>query len=302
MSPTRVSKTPYLLLAACVAAALAACSGGRTGGSEASPPKSSGGPTAVTINGEAVPQALLDAFASIRGMDLANPQQRERAMKQLTDLVLVDQLARKDGYASDPGFASMVELGRLQAVSAAAMRHLQKTEAIDDAAIRAEYDRQTAKGAGMAYDFSQMTYADEASARKAAAAIGAKPFDATLDSYRKDARSARNYTQVRAAQVTPAMAAALEALKPGETTKEPVQLPQGWTVLHVAAANEVPQPPFEQVKDGLRRTLAKRSVDEHMARLRESASVVQADPPPAPASVQESKGPTPVPPAPAAGQ
>lgn len=267
-----------LSLAVLALAALGGCGG--QGGGTAAPSAAVSGPVVVTVNGEAVPQKLLDAFAIARGMDLSNPQQRERALKQLTDFVLLEQLAKKEGYPNDADFAAQVELGRLQAASSATMRQLQKSIAIDDAAIRAEYDQQVAKGAGMAYDFSQMIYADQAAAQKAAVAIAAKPFDPTLDSYRKDARSARNFSRARSTQMAPPLATALAALKPGETTKTPVQLPQGWAVLHLTAANEAPQPAFEQVKEGIRRTLSKRAGDERIAKLREGAKIVLADPPP----------------------
>lgn len=283
MKSANLTTSIRLSLAAFALVVLGGCSGGQSGAGSASSSAAASGPVVVTVNGEAVSQKLLDAFAIGRGMDLSNPQQRERALKQLTDFVLLEQMAKKEGYTKDEDFASMIELGRLQAVSSAAMRQLQKTITVDDAAIRAEYDQQAAKGAGTAYDFSQMIYADEAAAKKAAAAIGAKPFDQTLDSYRKDARSARNYNKARSTQMPPPMVTALAALKPGETTKTPVQLPQGWAILHLTAVSEIPQPPFEQLKEGIKRTLAKRAGDERITKLRETATIVLADPAPAPA-------------------
>lgn len=282
MKSRNLTTSIRLSLAAVALAVLGGCSGGQSGAGPA-PSSAVSGPVVVTINGEAVPQRLLDAFAIARGMDLSNPQQRERALKQLTDFVLLEQMAKKDGYTNDPDFAALVELGRLQAVSSAATRHMQKTITIDDAAVRAEYDKQAAKGSGQAYDFSQLIYADEAAAKKAATAIAAKPFDQTLDSYRKDARSARNYNKARSTQMPPPMLAALTELKPGETSKTPVQLPQGWAILHLTAVSEIPQPPFEQVQEGIKRTLAKRASEERIAKLRDGATIVLADPAPAPA-------------------
>lgn len=306
MKSANLSISIRLSLAVLALAVLGGCSGSQSGGGSAPSTTTATGPTVVTINGEAVPQNLLDAFAIARGIDLSNPQQRERALKQLTDFVLLEQLAKKEGYTNDPEFVAAVDLGRLQTISSAATRQLQKTLVVDDAAVRAEYEQQAAKGAGVAYDFSQIVYADEAAAKKAAAAINAKPFDATLDSYRKDARMARNFNKVRSTQLPPPLATALTALKPGETTKTPVQLPQGWAVLHLTTANEIPQPPFEQVKEGIKRMLGKRLGDERITKLRESATIVLADPPPPPAAAatKPAAGPRSVPmtptPAPAA--
>lgn len=291
-----------LTLASLVLAVLAGCSPGQ-GGNDATPSADSG-PAVEVVNGEPVPQRLLDAFAIARGIDLSNPQQREKALKQLTDYVLLAQLAKNEGYTKDPEFAAAVEFGRLQALSTATSRRLQKTTEVDDAAVRAEYDQQAAKGGGTAYDFGQIVFADKAAAEKAATAIGAKPFDQAMETYRKDARMARNFSKVRSTQLPPALAEALGALKPGETTKTPVQLPQGWAVLHLTASNPIPQPPFEQAKEGIKRTLARRAVEERFAKLRESAKITLTDPPPpaSAAAIRPSTPSAPLRPAPTAAQ
>jgi len=235
-----------------------------------------------TVNGEAVPQRLLDALAQSRGIDLSNPQMREKALKQLTDSVLLAQAAKKNGYASDPEFAAAVELGRLQGVASATMRQLQTKSAVDDAAVRAEYDAQAAKGGASEYDFGQIVFATQEQATKAAAEVaGGKNFDQVVETYRKDARMARNFPKVRASMLPPPLATALADLKAGETTKTPIQLPQGWALVHLTAVNTVPQPPFEQMKEGLRRTLSRKASEDHMSKLRDEAKITLTDPPPA---------------------
>lgn len=278
MKPSRFPRTPRSILVVLALAMQAACSG-PSGDPSAEARKAVDGPVAMTVDGEAVAQPLLDAFAQMRGLDLANPQQRERAVKQLADLVLVDQFVAKQDFGSDPAFAAMIEIGRLQAVSASTLRHLQATLVVDDAAVREEYERQVAKGAGMTYTFSQMVYADEAAARKALKAMQGKPFDLSLDSYRKGARTARSFSNLRAAQLSPDMVTVMGTLKPGDTVKEPVQLPQGWTILHLSSSGMLQPPAFEQLKDPIRRQMLRRAADERLAKLREGATVVVADAP-----------------------
>jgi len=271
-----------LPFAALALAVLAGCGGGSgSSGSGGGIQLSDNGGVVETVNGEAVPQRLLDALAQSRGIDLSNPAMREKALKQLTDTVLLAQAAKKQGFGSDPEFAAAVELGRLQGIASATMRQLQTKSTVDDAAVRAEYDAQAAKGGASEYDFGQIVFATEEQANKASAEInGGKNYDEVVEAYRKDARMARNFPKVRASMLPPQLAGALAGLKPGETTKAPVQVQQGWALVHLNALNSVPQPPFEQMKEGLRRTLSRKASEDQMTKLRDEAKVTLTNPPP----------------------
>jgi peptidyl-prolyl cis-trans isomerase C len=272
-----------LPFAALALAVLAGCGGGAGGSGPGSGgiQLSDNGGVVETVNGEAVPQRLLDALAQSRGIDLSNPAMREKALKQLTDTVLLAQAAKKQGFGSDPEFAAAVELGRLQGIASATMRQLQTKSTVDDAAVRAEYDAQAAKGGTSEYDFGQIVFATEEQAAKAAADVnGGKNYDEVVETYRKDARMARNFPKVRASMLPPQLAAALAGLKPGETTKTPVQVQQGWALVHLNALNSVPQPPFEQMKEGLRRTLSRKASEDQMTKLRDEAKVALTNPAP----------------------
>lgn len=279
----KYATTPILSIAisAMALAVLSACSGNPGGSAGSAASATDSGPVVEVVNGEPVSQRLFDAFAAGRGIDLANPQAREKALKQVTELVLLSQVAKKQGYDKDPDMIAAAELGRLQGAAGATLKQLQKEIVVDDAALQAEYAQLAAKGGTLEYDFGQIVFADKDQAAKAAAAIaGGKTFDVVMEASKKDARMARSFTKIRSTQLPPPLAQALAALKPGETTKSPVQLPQGFVVLHLGAANTIPQPPFEQMKEGLRRGVIKRLSEERLTKLRDEAKVTLTDPPP----------------------
>jgi len=235
------------------------------------------GPSVAHVNGEPVSAKLLDAFGTYRNLDLSKPQLRERALSQITDLVLMEQAARQAGYLNDPEFAAAAELGRLQGISTAAAKLFRQESQIDDATVRAEYERQ-ATNAGQEYEFAQLVFATQEEAARAAAEVAAgKSFDQVLEAHRKDASVARQFPKTRSAQLPAPLTAALAALKPGESTKTPLQLPQGWALLRLTSAAAVPPPPFEQVKENIRRMLARRAGDERMAKLRADAKITLGD-------------------------
>jgi peptidyl-prolyl cis-trans isomerase C len=268
-----------LVLAVLSLAVLAGC--GRSAGDGGVVQLADPGPAVETVNGQPVPQRLLDALARARNWDLSKPEFRERALKELTGLVLVAEAARDEKFASDPDFAAAVELSRLQGLSAASFAEFQKRAQVDDTVLRAEYDKQIAKSGGAEYDFSNMVFATEPEAIKAAGEVLAgKPFDQVLEEHKKDARQARSFNHVRVAQMPEPLAQALQSMKPGETTKVPVQTKFGWHVAHLTATTPYSPPPFDQVKDNLRRSLVKRAGDERVTKMREEAKIVLTDPPP----------------------
>lgn len=280
IDPTSVFPKSALATVIAATVMLTACSGG--GGNSignGSVHLSSDGGVVETVNGEAVPQRLLDALAEARGMDLANPAMRERALKQLTEMVLLAQAAKKEGFDKDPQFAATAEFLRLQGVATATTKRLHAGAVVDDAAVRAEYDRQ---GPTTELEFGQMLFASKEAADAAAADVaGGKPWEQVVEARRKDARMARDFPKVRSTALPPPLKAALADLKPGDTTKAPLQTPQGWMLVHLKSSTEVPPLPFEQVKEGLRRTLARKAGDERIEQLRQDAKIVVTDPPPA---------------------
>ena len=66
---------------------------------------------------------------------------------------------------------------------------------------------------------------------------------------------------------------ALASLKDGESTKLPVKTEFGYHVVHLDIVNPYTPPPFEQVKEGIRRATQVKIAQERMKKLRESAKI-----------------------------
>jgi peptidyl-prolyl cis-trans isomerase C len=235
------------------------------------------GPPVEVVNGENVPQRLLDALARSRGWDLSKPQLRERALKELTNYVLVAQAARKENLAGDIDLDALAEVSRLQAVYTAAIAAFEENSAIDDDALHAEYEKQVAR-IGPEYGITQIVFASEADAAKVAAEVASgKPFDKVFEAHKKKAVQMRTLAHVRTRQLPQPLADALAGMKAGETSRAPVKTPMGWHVVHVDTVSPHAGPQFENVKESLRRSLAKRASDERMGKLRAEAKITRAN-------------------------
>jgi peptidyl-prolyl cis-trans isomerase C len=278
-------------------AAVAACSSdkGTTSGQatgQATIQLADSGPTVETVNGEAVPQRLLEALGRARNLDIAKPEVRDRALKELANYVVAAQAARDEKLMSDPDFAAQVEVLRLQAISTATVTEFQKRAQVDDAALHDEYEKQIARNSQPIYNFSQIVFRNQADAIKAAAEIVAgKTFEKVADTRKTEVLQTRTLTNVRAAQLPEGLAKALEAMKPGETSKVPVQTPLGWLVVRLDATTARPQPTFDDLKENLRRAALKRAGEERMMKLRADAKITRTEP--APSSSQTGTPATP---------
>jgi peptidyl-prolyl cis-trans isomerase C len=234
------------------------------------------GPPAETINGEEVPVRLVDAVIHQRNWDPTRPDLRDRALKEITNIVLNAQAAKKENFLADPDFAAQIELGRLQALSNATAAAFRERAPFDEAAARADYEKRVVAGGKPDYDFTQIVMRSQAEAQKVVAELKSKPFDKVVEAHQKDALQTRSLKHVRGAQLPEPMAKALDGLKPGEAVKEPLQTPLGFVILRLDGVTPYTPPPFEQVRDNMKRQAQKRAGEEQLAKIHAEAKIVPA--------------------------
>ncbi|HET8942595.1 MAG TPA: peptidylprolyl isomerase [Rudaea sp.] len=231
-------------------------------------------PFAETVNGTAVPMSLLDAFAQTRHLDMNKPEQRDRALKGLTDFVLMAQEAQRQNLYSARKFQAQVEVARLQGVADATFAQFTQLTPISDTILKAEYDSEVARTGKRTYDFSQLLFANQDDAIKAEGEIlSGESFAKVFDAWQDKAKQAKSFTRVRLDQVPEELGKVLASLSNGETTKVPVKTEFGWHVVHLDISNPFTPPPFDQVKAGIRRDMQVKIGQQRLAKLREQAKV-----------------------------
>ena len=239
------------------------------------------GDPAIRVNDQPVSAALLSNVAQGRGLDLAKPEQRQRAIKELSDYLILARAAEKSGVAVDPDALATIEAARLQGLANATLAHYGKTHPVTDEMLKAEYDQQLQKAGAHSYDFTQILFENEGDAMKASAEVlGGKAFQAVFDEWAPKTRQSKAYKAVRLTQLpAPELAEALKSLKPGEATKVPIKTGFGWHLLQLQAVNDVTPPPFEQVKSELRRVMLKRQGDAWMEKMRSESLILDLQTP-----------------------
>lgn len=259
---------PLLILVA-----LSGCSGGA-----GKPPvvQFTAGEPALRVDDTPVSAALLDEVARGRGLDLSNPEQRQRAIRELSDYVLLASFARRQGMEDDGRFAGIVEAQRLQGVANATMDFYARTHPVTEEMLKAEYDAQVAKAGSDAYDFEQLLFDNEADALKAGEEVLAgKAWTDIYGAWQAKAKQAREFKDVRLVQL-PAqeLVDALKQLKPGEATKVPVKSQYGWHLLHLTATKPVTPPAFDSVRAELQKRMIARQGEQWMEKMRAEAVIL----------------------------
>jgi len=233
-----------------------------------------GGPVAEVVNGTPVPQTLLEAIARSRNLHLDKPEQREQALKFTTDLVLMAQAAHRERFDTDPQVRADAEAARLKALAEGVVAAYEQRTPITDEMLKAQYDSDIRQTGKLDYDFSQLLFAEQADAMKAEdELLGGKPFAQVFDAWRGKARQAKAFSRVHAGQLPPELVKALDELKDGESTKLPVKTEFGWHVVRRDGAAPFTPPPFDEVKEKIRRTMLLQAGQQRLEKLREQAKV-----------------------------
>ena len=229
----------------------------------------------IHVNGEAVSEALLIRVAKARGLDLSDPEQRQQAMDLLVETVLLAQDAIENGLIERADIQADLDLVRIQTL---ASRNLADTRAgmeLSDEQLREFYQQVIAQTGTIELNLLNVMYADEASASAGnAAALASGDFPTWMATAEATgAQQAADIGWANVAQLPPELARAAIELADGDISPAPVRSAFGWHVFQRAGSRNFTPPPFEDVRDGIRKQAGDKHLEEKLAGLRTKASI-----------------------------
>lgn len=235
----------------------------------------------AVVNGQPLSRGLLDSLARARQAANAPPdlQDRRRLLDDLVDMEVLSQRAHVMGVASRPQTRAELEIAHKTLLGQRLLQQLADEMQIDDAELRARHD---ALPVEVVIDASHILVKDEATARRLiaqlerGASFAALARQHTLDTETVPRGGALG--AMPASQLVAPFAAAAQALKPGQTSREPVRTEFGWHVIRLHALQSQPKPAFDAVKSELRKQVATERLQAELARWRKAAklTVLQA--------------------------
>ncbi|MCB1607069.1 MAG: peptidyl-prolyl cis-trans isomerase [Xanthomonadales bacterium] len=234
-----------------------------------------GSASGLVVNGEPVPQALLEALARKRGWNLTDPGQLAQVKEKVAELVAMAQQAQTEGLFTDPEIEAGLAFERLNYVAGKLLERQQQASAPSDEDLRAEFDRETALVGDSEYRIGHILFDQKAQAEQALAESGSEDFDALMARYQDQSgvRDARELGWVKRNQLPEVLREPLAQMEVGAVAEQVFQSEFGWHLIKLYETRPFEGPSFAQLKDAIRQSLERKVAAEYARKIREAASV-----------------------------
>jgi peptidyl-prolyl cis-trans isomerase C len=252
-----------------------------TGDPAPSATSSAGSPTTsdIVVNGHTIPAALIDMIAKSQTTGGApdTPALRSDIREQLINLTVVADEALRLGLDKQADVAAQLEVQREQVLVRAFQQNYVKTTQVDDAKLRAEYEKVRGELGDNEYKVQHVLVKSEDEAKKIIADLAkGGDFDkiAAEQSIDTGSKEGGGHLDWAAPQsyVKP-FSEAMMALKKGEYTKVPVQSQFGWHVIKLEDTRALKAPAFDEVKENLRQSRVQQDFGAVVRELRAKAKI-----------------------------
>lgn len=235
-----------------------------------------------TVNGKPIKQSLYDFVVKESTTQGKKPDESGKAaiVGQLVDQELLVQEAQKAGLDKQADYLTRIELNNRVLLSQTYLQDYVKKNPIDEATLRAEYDKVKQEMGDKEYSLRHILVKTEQEAKDIIAQL-AKGADfaklakeKSLDQGSKDHGGELGWVPV--GRMLKPFTDAVSGMQKGEVTKTPVQTQFGWHVVKFVDVRELQFPPYEKLKDNIQAELQKHQLAKLMADLRAKAKIVEA--------------------------
>jgi len=235
----------------------------------------------ATVNGKAITQNQLDEFVALLVEQGAqdSPQLRERVKQEMIGRTVAVQAAEKAGIEKQAAVKQEIELARQGILVRALMADHLKKHPVTDADIEKEYNEIKKSQEGrQEFKVRHILVQDEQAAKDIIAAIKSKKttFDAAAKKDSIDPGSGANGGDLGwapSSNYVPEFAQAVEKLKKGQMTDEPVKSQFGWHVIQVDDSRPVSMPALEDVKPQIEEMLRQEKLVQFQQDMMKSADI-----------------------------
>ena len=239
--------------------ALAACQQFKSpsGTASQSSPAAAASPTVATVDGSLIDRDFYEFY--IKGVtgktssDLS-PEQRSQALDNLIRAELIAHEAEQEGLNKQTDTAQLLKMERLNVLEQALSQKFLGGKTPSDDELKAEYDAEVSKMPQTEYHARHILVATEPFADKIVQRLKAgEKFEdlAKAESMDASKNNGGDLGWFTLDHMVKPFADAVNTLKVGQYTSQPVQTQYGWHVIQLLGTRPVNPPPFDQVKQRL---------------------------------------------------
>ena len=236
------------------------------------------GPVVATVNGTALTQPVLDAYAVQRRAAApgAEGADDKAILDELINLELMRQEGISKGLDSRPAVAALLDQQQRAVLARAAIQDFTATNPVSDDMVRQLYDSQLGVP-GTEYKASHILVESRDEAVAIIAELDGGADFAELAKAKSTGPSGPNGGQLgwfSPAQMVKPFSDAAAQLDKGSYSKEPVETQFGWHVILLEDSRESTPPAFDEVKERLKLAMANQLLQKHLQDVRAAADIV----------------------------
>jgi len=236
----------------------------------------------ATVNGVAVPKSRFDLLLTsqtTQGQEDTPAFREELREIMITREVLAQEARRRDLDSTDD-YKQQIDAMQQQLLLTMLFNAFIKEMEPTEEQLQAEYDRIKAENAKLGdkeYHVRHILVKDEAVAKDIIVQLeGGADFTALAKEKSEDSGSKETGGDLgwsSPQRYVKPFADAIAVLQKGETTSSPVKTDFGYHVIELIDERAQPFPPFDQVRDQLRKEMLTRSRDDLIGKLRDDATI-----------------------------
>lgn len=239
--------------------------------------------TVATVNGQEITQKNLDGFVALLVSQGATDSDtlRDQVKQEMIHRLVAVQAAEKQGIDKQEAVQQELELARQGILVRALMSDYLEKNPVSEARIKSEYDElKDEQSKVLEYKVRHILVEDEKKAQDLISAISSKKINFE-DAAKQDSidpgsganggdlgwSPSRNYV--------PEFAQAVETLKKGQMSDQPVQSQFGWHIIQVEDTRPTSFPEFEAVKPQIEEMLRQQQLAQFQDELMKNATIQQ---------------------------
>jgi len=232
----------------------------------------------ATVNGQAIPQSVYDAFVSEQKAQGApdNAELQGAVKEELIRRELLAQEAKKKGLDKKGTVPGQIELAKQAVLIRAFLTDYVQAHPISEDRLKAEYEAIKTNLGSTEYKARHVLVEKEDDAKAIIAKLDKGEKFSELAKQSKDPGSKDKGGELGwsspATYVKP-FGEALTKLKKGEYTKTPVKSDFGYHVIQLDDSRPMTPPPYEQVKQQLQQRASQQQIEQLVKDLRTKAKV-----------------------------
>ena len=231
------------------------------------------------VNGKAVPKARAEALAQqvARSGRPITPDVEAQIKEEVIAREIFMQEAQKRGLDATDDYKSQIELARQTILIRELFAEFQKSAAVTDADVQAEYDKFVAANGGKEYRARHILVETEAQANAILASLkkGGK-FEDIAKKQSKDPGSGAkggDLDWANPASFVKEFSEAMVALKKGQTTETAVKTQFGYHIIRLDDVRDAQLPKLDEVKPQIQQQLQTNKLAEFQQSLRDKAKI-----------------------------